>query len=75
MSEFYNQDTQTFKTVEELDKIFEKHKVDKAKKTITMCKTGVAASVGRFIFSELDFKDVKLYDGSWSEYGTLDNKN
>ena len=74
MSEFFHQDTQTFKTVEELEKIFEKYRIDKNKKTITMWKTGVAASVGRFVISELGFKDVKLYDGSWSEYGSLDQK-
>ena len=39
-----------------------------------MCKTGISASVGKFLLSEFDFNNAKLYDGSWSEYGTLDNK-
>lgn len=74
VEDFYHHDTQTLKTVEELEELLHKHRVDKNKKIIAMCKTGISASVGKFLLSEFNFKDSKIYDGSWSEYGTLTNK-
>ena len=75
MAEFYHQDTLCFKNSEELEKIFEKYKVDKSKNIITMCRSGMTATVAQFVFGQLDFKNVQVYDGSWSEYGTLDQKS
>lgn len=72
MGEFYHSDSLCFKSPEELAVLFDKHRVDKNKKTIAMCRSGMTATVAQFVFEQLEFKHVQLYDGSWSEYGTLD---
>ena len=75
MGQFYHSDSLCFKSPEELAEIFEKHKVDRNKKTIAMCRSGMTATVAQFVFEQLEFKHVQLYDGSWTEYGTLDQKS
>uniref|UniRef100_A0A7S3NA63 Rhodanese domain-containing protein n=1 Tax=Euplotes harpa TaxID=151035 RepID=A0A7S3NA63_9SPIT len=70
-SELLNADTQTFKNEEEIKQIVEKYNIDPAKRTITMCRTGVAASSGYFAFLRSGFKHLEIYDGSWSEFGSL----
>ena len=40
---------------------------------VTYCYIGVRAAHTWFVLSELlDYPDVALYDGSWSEYGTTE---
>ncbi|CAI2377107.1 unnamed protein product [Moneuplotes crassus] len=71
-SEFLNKDG-TFKSEEEITGLVEKYKLDPEKETVCMCRTGIAATVGVFGFKKapsIGFPKVKLYDGSWSEYGS-----
>jgi len=72
-SELLNED-QTFKTGDALDEIIRKHNIDPTKKIIVMCRSGMQATVGVAVLQNyigIPLTNVKLYDGSWSEYGSL----
>jgi thiosulfate/3-mercaptopyruvate sulfurtransferase len=62
----------TFKSVAELKAMYEKAGVTADKSIITYCDTGVLATHGWFVMSELlGYKKVKVYDGSIREYGNM----
>ena len=71
VSELIFADTQLFKGDEEVKKLVEAKGLDPKKRTITMCRTGVAASMGYLALLRQGFENLQLYDGSWSEYGSL----
>lgn len=71
--EFLHKDF-TFKCDGEISDLLEKHNLDPAKQTVVMCRTGMAATIGIAALrsaTSLPFENIKLYDGSWSEFGTL----
>ncbi|MFC6771841.1 sulfurtransferase, partial [Halorubrum pallidum] len=39
--------------------------------TIAYCQTAIRASVGWFVLDQFDFEDVRNYEGSWADWGTL----
>lgn len=41
---------------------------------VTYCQTGSRASVAYFALQWLGYEDVRLYDGSWSEWGSDPNR-
>jgi len=59
----------TWKRGEELRAAFEQAGVDLDKPMVTTCGSGVTAAVLLFGAHLLGKRDVKLYDGSWSEWG------
>jgi thiosulfate/3-mercaptopyruvate sulfurtransferase len=62
----------TFKSDEELAKLYSEAGLDNGKDTIAYCRIGERSSHTWFILKELLGKDnVKNYDGSWTEYGSL----
>jgi len=63
----------TFKSREALAKIyFEDAKVDAARPTIAYCRIGERSSHTWFVLRYLlGLRDVKNYDGSWTEYGSM----
>jgi thiosulfate/3-mercaptopyruvate sulfurtransferase len=62
----------TFKSVAEIKPMFEKAGVTGDKNIITYCDTGVLATHGWFVMSELlGYKNVKVYDGSMREYANM----
>ena len=61
--------TNTFKTKDELGKIFNKNKVDISKPIVFTCGSGVTACVLGMAYSLISGKNAVIYDGSWSEYG------
>jgi thiosulfate/3-mercaptopyruvate sulfurtransferase len=66
-----NQDG-TFKAADELRDLYGKAGVDFAKPAIAYCRIGERSSHTWFVLRELlGVKDVKNYDGSWTEYGNL----
>jgi thiosulfate/3-mercaptopyruvate sulfurtransferase len=65
-------DDGTFKSDEELKQIYTEAGVDWGKDTIAYCRIGERSSHTWFVFHELlDEPNVKNYDGSWTEYGSL----
>jgi len=62
----------TFKTAEELRKLYEGEGVTSDKEVIAYCRIGERSSHTWFALTELlGFGSVKNYDGSWTEYGSL----
>ncbi|HEY8475044.1 MAG TPA: sulfurtransferase [Natronosporangium sp.] len=62
----------TFKSDEELRKLYEEAGLDPSKPIIAYCRIGERSSHTWFALHELlGFSDVKNYDGSWTEYGSL----
>ena len=64
-----NAETNTFKTKEELTKIFMQNKVDTSKPIVFTCGSGITACVLGMAYSIINGKNAVIYDGSWSEYG------
>jgi thiosulfate/3-mercaptopyruvate sulfurtransferase len=63
----------TFKSAEELRKIYLEEKgVDPNRPTIAYCRIGERSSHTWFVLSYLlGLKNVRNYDGSWTEYGSV----
>jgi thiosulfate/3-mercaptopyruvate sulfurtransferase len=65
-------DDGTFKSDDELRRLYQDAGVDLAKDTIAYCRIGERSSHTWFVLYELlDQPNVKNYDGSWTEYGSL----
>jgi thiosulfate/3-mercaptopyruvate sulfurtransferase len=65
-------DDGTFKSDEELAKIYADAGLDGDKETIAYCRIGERSSHTWFVLQELlGHRNVKNYDGSWTEYGSL----
>ena len=62
----------TFKLQDELKEIYTAAGVDLAKDTIAYCRIGERSAFSWFVLHELlEVSNVKNYDGSWTEYGSL----
>jgi thiosulfate/3-mercaptopyruvate sulfurtransferase len=62
----------TFKSDAELNELYKKAGVDFSKETIAYCRIGERSAFSWFVLHELlNLKNVKNYDGSWTEYGSL----
>ena len=62
----------TFKSAEELGAIYGEAGVAEGKPTIAYCRIGERSSHTWFVLRHLlGYGDVKNYDGSWTEYGSL----
>jgi len=65
-------DDGTFKSDEDLKKLYTEAGVDWDKETIAYCRIGERSSHTWFVLHELlDDRSTKNYDGSWTEYGSL----
>ncbi len=65
-------DDGTFKSDDELKALYEAENVDLAKDTIAYCRIGERSALTWFVLHELlGQSNVKNYDGSWTEYGSL----
>jgi thiosulfate/3-mercaptopyruvate sulfurtransferase len=65
-------DDGTFKSDEELTQLYADEQVDLAKDTIAYCRIGERSALTWFVLHELlGVPNVKNYDGSWTEYGSL----
>ncbi len=62
----------TFKSPEELKALYGGAGVEEGKPTIAYCRIGERSSHTWFVLKHiLGYSDVKNYDGSWTEYGSL----
>jgi len=62
----------TFKSDDDLRKLYADAGLDESKDTIAYCRIGERSSHTWFALHELlGYPDVKNYDGSWTEYGSL----
>jgi thiosulfate/3-mercaptopyruvate sulfurtransferase len=62
----------TFKSDDELRKLYDDEGLDTGKETIAYCRIGERSSHTWFVLRELlGHQNVKNYDGSWTEYGSL----
>jgi thiosulfate/3-mercaptopyruvate sulfurtransferase len=62
----------TFKTEKEITELYADEGLDATKPTIAYCRIGERSSIAWFALHELlGHADVKNYDGSWTEYGSL----
>jgi thiosulfate/3-mercaptopyruvate sulfurtransferase len=62
----------TFKSDDELAKLYADAGLDTGKDTIAYCRIGERSSHTWFVLRELlGHQNVKNYDGSWTEYGSL----
>jgi thiosulfate/3-mercaptopyruvate sulfurtransferase len=65
-------DDGTFKSDEELTTLYREAGLDPSKPTIAYCRIGERSSHSWLVLHELlGYRDVKNYDGSWVEYGSL----
>jgi thiosulfate/3-mercaptopyruvate sulfurtransferase len=62
----------TFRSADELRALYAEAGIDEGKATIAYCRIGERSSHTWFALHELlGYSDVKNYDGSWTEYGSL----
>lgn len=65
-------DDGTFKSADELKKLYADAGLDFNKETIAYCRIGERSAHSWFVLHELlGLSKVKNYDGSWTEYGSL----
>ena len=62
----------TFKSVDDLRKLYESEGVTQDKPVIAYCRIGERSSHSWYVLKYLlGYKDVRNYDGSWTEWGNL----
>ncbi len=62
----------TFKSRDELEKLYAEEGITSDKEVVAYCRIGERSSHSWFVLRELlGFANVKNYDGSWTEYGSL----
>jgi len=66
-----NSETNTFKSKDELSKLFIKNNIDITKPIVFTCGSGMTACVLGMAYSIISGKSAVVYDGSWSEYGKI----
>jgi thiosulfate/3-mercaptopyruvate sulfurtransferase len=65
-------DDGTFKSDDDLRKLYQDAGLDESKDTIAYCRIGERSSLTWFALKHLlGFNNVKNYDGSWTEWGNL----
>ena len=63
----------TFLPINELEELYATTSgIDKGKEIVTHCQTGVRGAHSYFVLRYLGYRQVKLYDASWVEWGNDD---
>jgi thiosulfate/3-mercaptopyruvate sulfurtransferase len=62
----------TFKSADDLKELYETEGITPDKEIVTYCRIGERSSHSWFVLKELlGYDNVRNYDGSWTEYGSL----
>jgi len=64
-------DSKTFKSKNQILQIFKTKEIDFSKNIIVSCGSGITAAILFFSLKLVGVKNVSLYDGSWSEWGSF----
>ena len=67
--ELINPATGTFRSNEELVRVFSEHNVQPGHHVVAYCNGGVAATTILFTLAMLGYPKLSNYDGSWNEWG------
>ncbi len=59
-----------FRPLEELAALYRGAGIEPEHRVITMCGSGVTASLTAFVLTRLGYPEVAVYDGSWAEWGS-----
>jgi thiosulfate/3-mercaptopyruvate sulfurtransferase len=62
-----------FKSLPELKQTIEDAGIDLSKPVVTSCGSGITAAIITLALESLGHSDNKLYDGSWSEWGSRED--
>lgn len=69
--DFLEEDT-SFKPAEDMRALLRERGATPGKDIISYCKTGHRAALGYFVMTQLlGYKNVRSYDGSWTEWGSI----
>lgn len=69
---FINPEDDTFLKYPQIIEVLESHGIDRNKDIAIMCKTGVTATIDFMALTMAGYSGMRLYDGSWTEYGAHD---
>ena len=61
--------SKTFALEEEMVELYDSQKILKDKTIVTLCQTGVRGTHTYFVLKLLGYSKVRVYDGSWAEWG------
>ena len=62
----------TFKSADDLRALYRSQGIDGSRETIAYCRIGERSSHTWFVLTQLlGFEDVRNYDGSWTEWGSI----
>ena len=64
-------DDGSFKSRDQLRDVIARAGIDATRPVVTTCGTGVTAAIVMLALDEIGATDVALYDGSWTEWGSL----
>jgi thiosulfate/3-mercaptopyruvate sulfurtransferase len=65
-------DNGTFKLADELASLYAGHGIDGSKETIVYCRIGERSAHTWFVLTQLlGYEQVRNYDGSWTEWGSI----
>lgn len=62
-----------FRSAEEIKELLDKCRIDKNNTIVTLCQSGIRASLVAFALELVGYPVIKLYDGSMAEWANLDN--
>jgi thiosulfate/3-mercaptopyruvate sulfurtransferase len=62
-----------FRSAQEIQELLEECKIDKNQTLVTLCQSGIRASLAAFALELVGYPAIKLYDGSMAEWANLDD--
>jgi thiosulfate/3-mercaptopyruvate sulfurtransferase len=62
-----------FRSAQEIQELLEECRIDKNQTLVTLCQSGIRASLAAFALELVGYPAIKLYDGSMAEWANLDD--